>query len=136
MRQPDPHGFDADDDGVGCEAEERFALRRDESRSFSGLAPGRYLVTETVPSGWELERIECVDASGDTVVGLGARQVIIVLAAGETVTCTFHNRVSGVLPKTGNSDIAERLAFSSVLLGLGAALVAVTRRRRAATKSA
>ena len=59
----------------------------------------------------------------------------IVLGAGETVTCTFHNRATGSLPNTGDSDLVDRLAIGAVLLGLGAGLVAVTRRRRRAVPS-
>ena len=107
-----------------------FVLKRETSRTFANLAPGRYIVTEVEATGWRLERVECIDASGDTVVGVGARRVEIVLGAGETVTCTFHNRSTGSLPNTGDSDLVDRLAIGALLLGLGAGLVAASRRRR------
>ncbi len=111
-----------------------FTLSRDASQTFPGLAAGTYVVTERETVGWRLQRIECVDASGDTVVGLGARRVQIVLSAGETVSCTFHNDPIKDLPKTG-SEVAARLLGGALLLGLGTVLVVLARRRRAATSS-
>jgi len=46
------------------------------------LAPGTYSVSEAVPAGWALTSAVCSDGSPVTA---------IVLAAGETVTCTFTN---------------------------------------------
>jgi prealbumin domain-containing protein len=52
------------------------------SRTFSDLVPGTYDVAETVPSGWNLVSSSCSDGSAPAAIGL---------AAGETVTCTFHD---------------------------------------------
>jgi hypothetical protein len=55
----------------------------------SGLEPGTYTSTETVPAGWNLSSILCDDSnsSGDA----SARTTTFQLEAGETVRCTFRN---------------------------------------------
>ncbi len=57
------------------------------------VAPGSYSSTETVPSGWTLTDITCddTDSSGDTSTGVAS----FVVAAGETVRCTFTNTKDG-----------------------------------------
>ncbi|MGX5696504.1 MSCRAMM family protein [Agromyces soli] len=52
------------------------------SQTFADLTPGTYAVAETVPADWHLVGSSCSD--GSTVDA-------IALAAGETVTCTFHD---------------------------------------------
>ena len=61
------------------------------AKSFTGLVPGAYSVTEQVPAGWTLDSITCVDPTGNSS-GAGSTASINV-AANETVTCTFDNRV-------------------------------------------
>ena len=51
-------------------------------RSITGLTPGTYNVSETVPAGWELTSATCSDGSNPNSINL---------AAGEDVTCTFTN---------------------------------------------
>lgn len=68
--------FNLDDDGVG----DNFII-------FSGLAAGTYVVTEVVPSGWDLASIGISDPTGDS--GSSGSTATIVLAAGETVIVTF-----------------------------------------------
>jgi Prealbumin-like fold domain len=53
-----------------------------DSETFSNLVPGSYDVAETVPAGWNLVSSSCDDGSLPSAIGL---------AAGETVTCTFHD---------------------------------------------
>jgi hypothetical protein len=57
-----------------------------DSETFSDLAPGTYDVAETVPAGWNLVSGTCVDT-----IGTNSTPGSIDLAAGETVTCTFHD---------------------------------------------
>ena len=52
------------------------------SRTFADILPGTYDVAESVPANWNLVSSGCSDQSPVTA---------IVLSAGETVTCTFHN---------------------------------------------
>lgn len=61
------------------------------SRTFSGVAPGTYTVTEQVPSGWTLIGLDCVDPSQNSSVNAAAASATINLAAGEAVTCTFDD---------------------------------------------
>jgi len=53
-----------------------------DSRTFNGLPPGTYDVSETVPAGWNLVSSSCSDGSNPASIGL---------SGGETVTCTFHD---------------------------------------------
>jgi len=59
------------------------------------LKPGAYTVSETVPSGWDLTNLNCVDTSGGTTTSGNTANVD--LAAGETVTCTFTNTKRGTI---------------------------------------
>ena len=53
----------------------------------SGLVPGTYSSTETVPAGWDLTSIVCDDNNSS---GAGATATF-ELDSGETVKCTFTN---------------------------------------------
>lgn len=55
----------------------------------SGLAPGNYTVTETVPGGWVLGGVTCFDPSGGTTTA--GPTANISLAAGEVVACSFSD---------------------------------------------
>jgi hypothetical protein len=129
VRAPDPHRFDGDLNGIGCEDDERITLRRDESRALTGLAPGTYVVTDQIAGRWELSALACTDPSNDTAVALASRRATVQLTAGETVTCTFTNRPSGALPATGTA-IAQLLAVAAAAVAVGAGLTALQRRRR------
>lgn len=59
------------------------------SRVFTDLATGTYALAQTIPSGWENPQIICTDADSGAAVDAGALSA--VLAAGESVTCTFTN---------------------------------------------
>jgi len=59
----------------------------------SGLSPGTYTVTESVPSGWQLSSIACDDT--DSSDDLPSATASYVLGAGETVTCVFTNVADG-----------------------------------------
>jgi hypothetical protein len=57
----------------------------------SGLAPGAYTSQEIVPAGWELINIICDDTN--STVSLPDFRANFQLEAGETVKCTFYNRL-------------------------------------------
>ncbi len=83
----------------------------------SGLAPGAYSATETVPEDWVLRGITCDD--GESTGDVPSRTASFVLQAGETVKCTFYNRVNmdyGDAPDSYKtlyaSDGARHLFFS------------------------
>jgi hypothetical protein len=74
----------------------------DKSITFTGLALGSYDVTETVPAGWDLAGIVCVDPDSGTTVDVGTATASIDLDDQEVVTCTFtdHERGSILIGKT------------------------------------
>ena len=57
----------------------------------SDLLPGTYTSQETVPAGWELMTITCDDGNSTGDVGTG--KATFNLEAGETVKCTFSNKL-------------------------------------------
>ncbi|MDR3643417.1 MAG: hypothetical protein P4L74_07405 [Candidatus Doudnabacteria bacterium] len=66
------------------------------SKTFSGLTPGVYTVTEPADQkGWSLTGLTCSDPGGNSQAN--NRSAIIRLAPGETVTCTFTNSKKGKL---------------------------------------
>jgi len=65
------------------------------SKTFTGLAPGQFTVTETAEAGFDLTDLDCDDdasATPSTVLGAVAT---IKVDPGETVTCTFENTQEG-----------------------------------------
>jgi uncharacterized repeat protein (TIGR01451 family) len=71
-------GFEASYDVDG------FSLSDGQSNSSGELGPGTYSVSENVSAGWQLQSAICSDGSPADAIELGA---------GETVTCTFTNRL-------------------------------------------
>jgi uncharacterized repeat protein (TIGR01451 family) len=57
-----------------------------------GDAP--WTVVEDAQDGWSLTSLSCTSASSTTTTDLAARSVQINLTAGDTVTCTFTNRLT------------------------------------------
>lgn len=65
------------------------------TRTFVGVAPGSYTVTETATTGWSLTGLVCNDPNGSNSSGNAATRVASInVSAGETVTCTFTNTVT------------------------------------------
>ncbi|HEY5114797.1 MAG TPA: hypothetical protein VIJ00_04680, partial [Nakamurella sp.] len=115
-----------------------FRLTNGESRTFGGLAPGSFTVAETLPAGWQLTGIACMDPTGDTVVDVSATQAAVALGDGESITCTFTNAaiVTPVNPDQNLPDTGLGLGWQVLVSGLGllwfgAVLTVVARRRRA-----
>lgn len=63
------------------------------TKTFTGLAPGSFTVTEATSAEFTLSNLSCVDPTGNTTVN--GPTADINLAAGETVTCTFTNIRNG-----------------------------------------
>lgn len=61
------------------------------TRTFTGLEPGSYSVTEGVVAGWSLTDLSCIDPDNGTTFDLANRVVTIDIDSGETVTCTYTN---------------------------------------------
>jgi uncharacterized repeat protein (TIGR01451 family) len=79
-------GFSLIDDGTGTQS----------SRTFAGLAPGTYTVTETVPADWSLTSISCIPTAAAAIAG---GQVTITLTSGGSVVCTYTNtRIDSPVP--------------------------------------
>ena len=72
------------------------------TKTFTGLSPAQYTVTESAVPGWDLTDISCT--TGGTDAGAVAT---INLPAGGSVTCTFTNReeASLVLAKVENGGL-------------------------------
>ncbi len=72
----------------------------------TGLAPGTYAVTESVPSGWQLSSIVCDDA--DSIGDLPSATASFLLAPGERVTCVFTNTAdSGCVEEHLHDDVVS-----------------------------
>ncbi|HSN01709.1 MAG TPA: hypothetical protein VLS52_11930, partial [Rudaea sp.] len=61
----------------------------------TNLIPGSYSVSESVPTGWDLTNLACIDPSGGTTTA--GSTASIGLAAGENVTCTFTDTRRGAI---------------------------------------
>ena len=75
--------FSLDDDG-----NEENELSR--SKTFSSLMPGSYTVTEESVEGWQLTGLACESSRASLQVTLD-ETVVVTLAPGEHVTCTYTN---------------------------------------------
>jgi len=83
-------GFDFTGDAVGTLHD--FSTTAEEI-VVSGQ-PGIYTSAEAVPAGWVISDISCT-GNVQSRVTIGANDVSVDLAAGETVICTFENSVEG-----------------------------------------
>ena len=55
------------------------------------VAPGTYTVTETVPGGWDLSKLEIYDPTNNSSSNQVGNSVTLTVAAGETVHAIFTN---------------------------------------------
>lgn len=93
-----------------------FSLDDGGSKTFTDLAAGAYVVTETPAADWEFAQVEC-DALDYVAAGAS---VTVNLAEGEVAVCTFTN---GELPYTGTGPLTLPLllaGLATLLMGLGA----------------
>ena len=79
-----------------------------QSNDSGDLDPGTYSVSEVVPAGWDLQSAVCSDQSAPSAIGL---------AAGETVTCVFTNKLRRgeiiVSKQTNPDNDPQSFAFSA-----------------------
>ncbi len=61
-----------------------------------------YTITQAVPGGWDLQKIEVFDPSGNSIINLVGNSVTLDVAAGETVHVIFTNGI--VNPFSMNSS--------------------------------
>lgn len=110
-----------------------FTLSGGQSKTYQNLEPGQYTVTEALPEGWTLDKVECADPTGDTTTAKD--RAVIELAEDEVVRCVFTNKFVPTaqtpqpLPPTGASGLAPLLAAAAGLVTLGALLVRSARLR-------
>jgi Prealbumin-like fold domain len=87
--------------GTGGITPTSFNLKNGGMETFVNVAPGTYTVTEsTVPAGWALTNLVCVDPTGNSTTNLATSKATIDVASGETITCTFTNTQAGTLTVT------------------------------------
>ena len=97
------------DPGAGLTPTANFDLVDNGTKSFD-VDPGTYTVDELAETGWDLTSISCDDSNS---TGTGSTATFIV-AAGETVKCTFNNRQEGkviVEKQTDPANSAEAFTF-------------------------
>jgi hypothetical protein len=58
---------------------------------------GTYVITETVPDGWEITGLECVKDGQQDGWSRDGNAVTIDVDPGETITCTFDNAMLGTV---------------------------------------
>lgn len=88
---------------------EQFMLGDGESHASGALAAGAYAVTENLPAGFELESVACATVPGAVAdyeaTGSG---VMVELAEGQVVFCTFTNRYQEEHGPEGSLTIIKR----------------------------
>ncbi len=89
-----------------------FTLSNGGTRSYAGVAPGSYGVTESpLPSGWTLESLNCTSTGSGTSVSAGAPTASITMAPGGTVDCTYTNHTNA------SPTIGTTLSATTVSIG-------------------
>jgi len=88
------------------------------SVSIATPPPGTYIVTETVPTGWDLTAMSCLETGGNSISNsgpTGPSTITLIIEAGETVTCTFTNTQRGqiVIAKTTDPASNDVFGFTS-----------------------
>ncbi|MGW8281862.1 MAG: DUF7507 domain-containing protein, partial [Gemmatimonadota bacterium] len=96
--------------------------------SLIAVTPDDYTVTETVPGGWNLTTASCTDGSNPVGTFNGTDAVTsISIATGQTITCTFENKLPpGIsVTKTANPasvpETGGEVAFGLVVTNTSAA---------------
>lgn len=101
-------GFSFTDD---IEAPNAFDLDGEQQKTFTGVVPGFYTVTESVPPAFfDLTGLECDDPNSASTTNLATRTAEIELRAGETVTCTFTN--SDAAPTVSAAPASQTVQYS------------------------
>lgn len=82
------------------------------AQTVAGLAAGSYRIGEraTLPGPVTLTAVQCVDPSRDSQASVQSATADVVLAAGETVTCTFTHRALGPRPSAAAVALAKQYA--------------------------
>ena len=102
MKSTDPDGdtTEFDFDPSSNLSADNFTRKDNEAAKEYSVEPGSYTVTELAEAGWDLDSIVCSDGNSS---GTGAVATYEV-AAGEVVTCTFHNVKRGEVRVIKSTD--------------------------------
>jgi len=86
------------------------------TQTFNNVAVGTYAVSEAGVSGWTLSNITCVDPTQNSTGNLPAAPTASIdLAGGESVTCTFTNRLNTTDVRITKSDAPDPVVSGGVL---------------------
>ncbi|NBA89225.1 hypothetical protein GVN16_25865, partial [Emticicia sp. CRIBPO] len=69
------------------------------------VAPGTYTITETVPGGWDLQKITVYDPGSNSSSDVNAHTATITVAAGEVVHVIFQSGLVTPFAMTNNCGI-------------------------------
>ena len=91
-----------------------FNLTDGQSKDSGWLAPGKYSVSEIVPTGWDLTNISCGNDT-DSTVDITNKTANINVSANETVRCVFTNTKRGtvVIEKNAINDSDQSFRFTN-----------------------
>ena len=91
---------------ISYAADHSFSLAAGASQTFfraAGSTPWTF--TEQVPAGWALDGVVCTSAKGTSTSTVTGAATSVVLAASDTVTCTYTNRL---VPPPGGLVLSKR----------------------------
>ena len=115
-----PNKFDFTDN---VKAPNSFELAHGQSKTFSNVTPGTYIVTEDNPAlmGFTLDDLVCQDSDAegiDSTTDLAGRTATINLDPEETVTCYFTNKAEPgtiIVHKVADLESDEEFPFTSTI---------------------
>ncbi len=74
-----------------------FSLADADPPNDQALVPGSYSVQETVPGGWTLTNLVCIDPDGGSSVDVPNATATLDLDPGETIYCNFYDTKKGTV---------------------------------------
>lgn len=79
-----------------------FALKDGESQDYGATVPvGDYSVTETVPSGWDLDSIDCSDTTSESAItSISGATATFSVQPDDVIDCTYNNEAKGDITVT------------------------------------
>jgi N-acetylneuraminic acid mutarotase len=80
-----------------------LGLSQPDRKLFAGVQPGSYTITQTIPQGWALDAITCVDSDNGSTVNVSLAQAVVDLDGGQNIACTFVNKQTTVPTETPTS---------------------------------
>ena len=91
------------------------------------VAPGTYTVTETVPAGWDLNKVTVFDPSSNSASNVNANTATLTVAANEVVHVVFQDELINPFVMTNSCTASYTEDFGTGATGTyGAAFVGQT----------